>query len=328
MNLISINANAKINLSIDILGRREDGYHLVDMIMQTIPLYDRIIIYKPDAVALLRDDVLSEILLSRKRQDERIAYFKSRGIDLALPDPGDQIMITCTNPKLPVDRKNLAYRAALLMVAASGYEGKIAIHIRKKIPVGGGMGGGSSDAAGVLNALNQLLELNYSTDRLCELASGLGSDVPFLVRGGTALATDTGTTLRPLSSLRSGYLLVVNPNIFLSTEKVYTKFDTMKIAEESHPNTKALIRALAASDFYGFARNMKNVLEFPAFELEPQIKHLKQQIAEAGAVGTLMSGSGSTVFGLFDSRDAAVRAMNHFRAQRYFAVALSLAEEP
>lgn len=327
MNLVSINANAKINLSIDVLGRREDGYHLVDMIMQSVPLYDRIIIYKPDAIALLRDDILSEILLARKRQEERIAYFKSRGIEISLPDPADNIMITCTNPKLPVDKKNLAYRAALLMAAESGYDGKIAIHIRKKIPVGGGMGGGSSDAAGVLVALNQLLELNFDTEKLCALASKLGSDVPFLVRGGTALATDVGTTLKPLPSLRSGYLLIVNPNIFLSTEKVYTKLDSMKIAEESHPNTKALIRALEAGDFYGFARNMKNVLEFPAFELEPQIKHLKQLIAQTGAVGTLMSGSGSTVFGLYDSKDTAVRAMNHFRMQRYFAVTLNLADE-
>lgn len=290
MNLVSINANAKINLSIDVLGRRADGYHLVDMIMQTIPLYDRIIVYKPEAVSMLRDDILSEILTARKRQDERIEYFKKRGIDVATPDPSDNIMITCTNPKLPVDKKNLAYRAALIMTKESGYDGKIAIHIRKKIPVGGGMGGGSSDAAGVLLALNQLLELNYGTDKLCEFASTLGADVPFLVRGGTSLATDTGTTLRPLISLRKGYLVIVNPNIFLSTERVYTKLDTMRISEESHPDTGLLIRALESGDFYTFAHNMKNVLEFPAFELEPQIKQLKRQISDTGAVGSLMSG--------------------------------------
>ena len=135
MNLISVNANAKINFSIDVLGRREDGYHLVDMIMQTIPLYDKIIIYKPEAVATLRDDVLSEILTARRRQDERIEFFRSKGVELQEPDPQEKIMITCTNPKLPVDKKNLAYKAALIMLKESGYTGKIGIHIKKKIPL-------------------------------------------------------------------------------------------------------------------------------------------------------------------------------------------------
>lgn len=327
MNLISINANAKINFSIDVLGQREDGYHLVDMIMQTIPLYDRIVIYKPEAVATLRDDILSEILTARRRQDERTEYFRSKGVDVQETDPQDKIMITCTNPKLPVDRKNLAYRAALIMAKESGYTGKIAIHIRKKIPVGGGMGGGSADAAGVLTGLNELLELNYSKEKLCEFAATLGSDVPFLVKGGTALATDTGTTLKDLPSLRKGHLLVVNPNIFVSTEKVYSKFDSMRISAEAHPDTKFLIDALEKQDFYTFASNIKNVLEYPAFELEPQIKTLKKQISETGAVGTLMSGSGSTVFGLYDSKDVCMKAMNHFRFNKYFAVALDLSEE-
>ena len=327
MNLISVNANAKINFSIDVLGRREDGYHLVDMIMQTIPLYDKIIIYKPEAVATLRDDVLSEILTARRRQDERIEFFRSKGVELQEPDPQEKIMITCTNPKLPVDKKNLAYKAALIMLKESGYTGKIGIHIKKKIPVGGGMGGGSADGAGVLLGLNELLDLNYPKEKLCEFAATLGSDVPFLVQGGTALATDTGTTLKPLPSMRKGHLLVVNPNIFVSTEKVYSKFDSMRISTEAHPDTALLIQCLEKGDLETFAANIKNVLEYPAFELEPQIKTLKKQISETGAVGTLMSGSGSTVFGIYDSKDLCLRAMNHFRANKNFAVALDLSEE-
>ncbi len=327
MNLISVNAKAKINFSIDVLGRREDGYHLVDMIMQTIPLYDKIIIYKPEAVATLRDDILSEILAAKRKQQERAEYFKNRGVVVSDTEPSDNIMITCTNPKLPVDRKNLAYRAAQIMMNECGYKGKIAMHIRKKIPVGGGMGGGSADAAGVLLGLNELFELNYSVEKLCEFAATLGSDVPFLVRGGTCLATDTGTTLKPLPSMHKGYLLIVNPNIFLSTERVYTKFDSMRISSEAHPDTELLIKALEAGDFYTFAANIKNVLEYPAFELEPQVKQLKKQVSETGAVGTLMSGSGSTVFGLYDSKELAVRAMNHFRSERLFAVALDLTEK-
>ncbi len=324
MNIVNVNANAKVNLSIDVLGRRDDGYHLVNMIMQSIPLYDRIVIYKEDAVGMLRSDVAQEILLAKQKQDERRRYFQKIGSPLPDVDPNERITITCTNPKLPTDKKNLAYRAAQLMLDASDYTGKVAIHIRKKIPVGGGLGGGSADAAGVLDGMNKLLELNLSTDKLCEMAATLGSDVPFLVRGGTCLATGTGTTLKRISSLNHGYLLIVNPNIFLSTERVYTMLDSMDIPIDAHPDTTALIKALERGDLYYFAQNMKNVLEIPAFEIQPELKKLKAEIATSGAIGTLMSGSGSTVFGLYTARDAAWKAMRSFRNDGYFAIALDL----
>ena len=324
MDIVNVNANAKVNLSIDVLGRRDDGYHLVNMIMQSIPLYDRIVIYKEDAVHSLRDDIKQEILLAKQKQDDRRKYFERIGTPLPEVDPNEQITITCTNPKLPVDRKNLAYRAARIMLDESGYTGKIAIHIRKKIPVGGGLGGGSADAAGVLDGMNILLGLNYSKEKLCELSRALGSDVPFLVMGGTCLATGTGTDLKKVSPLDRGYLLIINPNIFLSTERVYTRLDSMDIPSDAHPETTALIKALERGDLYYFAQNMKNVLEIPAFELQPELKKLKAEIATSGAIGTLMSGSGSTVFGLYAARDAAWKAMRKFRADGYFAVALDL----
>ena len=324
MNIVNINANAKVNLSIDILGQRDDGYHLVNMIMQEIPLYDKIVIFKEDVVSGLRVDVLHEILEAKEKQEERRKYFERIGKPLPEPDIDEQITLTCTNPKLPVDRKNLAYRAARVMLDESDCKDKIAIHIRKKVPVGGGLGGGSADAAAVLKGMNELLGLNYPVDKLCELAKSLGSDVPFLVKGGTALATDTGTTLKTISPLNKGYILIVNPNIFLSTERVYTRLDSMEIPSDEHPDTTALIKALERGDLYFFAQNMKNVLEIPAFDLQPELKKLKAEIATSGAIGTLMSGSGSTVFGLYAARDLAWKAMRKFRSEGYFAIALDL----
>ena len=249
MNLVSINANAKVNFSIDVLGFAENGYHLVDMIMQTICVYDRIILYTPEAIPELREDIVSDIMTAKRKHDERIEVLKARGVPIRLPDPSDNIIFTCTNHRLPVDQKNLAYRAALLMKEIAGYKGKLGIHIRKNIPVGGGLGGGSADAAATLVGLNRLFGTELSTEKLMELGATLGSDVPFLVMGGTALATDTGTTLKPLPSLTNGYMLVVNPDIFLSTEKVYTKLDQMRLSPESHPDTQFLIEALMVSLF-------------------------------------------------------------------------------
>lgn len=324
MNIVNINANAKVNLSIDILGRRDDGYHLVNMIMQEIPLYDKIVIYKEDAVSSLKGDVAQEILIAKEKQEDRRKYFARIGNPLPEPDVDEQITLTCTNPKLPVDKKNLAYRAARIMLDESGSKEKIAIHVRKKIPVGGGLGGGSADAAAVLKGMNTLLGLNYSVAQLCELAKKLGSDVPFMVKGGTCLATDTGTTLKTISPLNKGYILIVNPNIFLSTERVYTRLDSIDIPNDEHPDTTALIKALEKGDLYYFAQNTKNVLEIPAFDLQPELKKLKAEIATSGAIGALMSGSGSTVFGLYAARDSAWKAMRKFREDGYFSVALDL----
>ena len=123
MNLVSINANAKVNFSIDVLGFAENGYHLVDMIMQTICVYDRIILYTPEAIPELREDIVSDIMTAKRKHDERIEVLKARGVPIRLPDPSDNIIFTCTNHRLPVDQKNLAYRAALLLKEIAGYKG-------------------------------------------------------------------------------------------------------------------------------------------------------------------------------------------------------------
>ncbi|MBR7078251.1 MAG: 4-(cytidine 5'-diphospho)-2-C-methyl-D-erythritol kinase [Clostridia bacterium] len=328
MNLVSINANAKVNFSIDVLGFAENGYHLVDMIMQTICVYDRIILYTPEAIPELREDIVSDIMTAKRKHDERIEVLKARGVPIRLPDPSDNIIFTCTNHRLPVDQKNLAYRAALLMKEIAGYKGKLGIHIRKNIPVGGGLGGGSADAAATLVGLNRLFGTELSTEKLMELGATLGSDVPFLVMGGTALATDTGTTLKPLPSLTNGYMLVVNPDIFLSTEKVYTKLDQMRLSPESHPDTQFLIEALRKNDVYSFAPNMKNVLERPAFELEPQIMMVKKRVQATNPLGVLMSGSGSTIFAIYDTREECHKAYRLFRGAQLFVIETDLSNKP
>lgn len=327
MNLLSVNAYAKVNLSIDILGKRpEDGYHIVDMLMQTICIFDRIIIYTPDAISSLREDVVNEIMAARSRQIERIKYLESRGISVNGPDPGENIILTCTNPKLPVDQKNLAYKAAQIMKKEAGYDGKLGIHIRKRLPVGGGLGGGSTDGAAVLKGLNRLLELNYSDEKLIEIASKMGSDVPFLVMGGAARATGTGTTLTPIQPLRKGYLVIINPNLFVSTELVYNKFDQLRLSPESHPDNDFLVNCIENGDLRTFCENMKNVLERPAFELEPQIMMLKKKVKATNPLGVLMSGSGSTIFAIYETKDEAFNALNDFRAQGLFAMEADLTD--
>ncbi len=294
-------ANAKINLSIDVLGIREsDGYHLVRMIMQQIPLYDRLFFFLGEDGKLLPE---------------------STRID-------DNISLACNMRKLPLNEKNLVYRAARqlfdLFKETFEYE-KLTIYIEKHIPSGGGLGGGSADGAAVLRAINNIYTLGMSLDQLEEQAKKLGSDVPFMIRGGAGLAEGTGTDLSKLRPLKKGTLLLVNPNKFLSTERVYATLDAMEIPASAHPDTELLIHALEAQDLRLFAENMKNVLEEASIRLCPQIGELKADILAAGALGAMMSGSGSTVFGLFEDPELAQEAMKTFRSRGLFATATGLA---
>ena len=324
MSLVSINANAKVNFSIDVKGFAENGYHLVDMIMQTVNVYDRVILYTADAVGNLREDLIAEIARCKRRHDERVEALLARGVPVRQADPADNIIFTCTNPRLPVDSKNLAYQAAVIMKERAGYTGKLGVHVKKNIPVGGGMGGGSADAAATLVGLNRLFDLGLTTEELIEIGKPLGSDIPFLIMGGTALATGTGTDLKPISSLTNGYLLIVNPGIFISTEKVYEKLDQMRLSPESHPDTELLLEAIKENDVYTFAPNMKNVLEKPAFELEPQLMMLKKKILATEPIGAMMSGSGSTIFAIYDTREEAQKAYRLFKSPQVFAVVTDL----
>jgi 4-diphosphocytidyl-2-C-methyl-D-erythritol kinase len=288
MNKIIIDSDAKINLSIDILGFLENGYHKVEMLMRSITLYDRITIFKNDG--------------------KKFLYNK------------DGIYLTNSNFRLPRDERNLSYQAAKLFKKEAGIKDTINIFVEKHIPVGGGLGGGSADAAGVLVGLNKIYGKIYTREELAKISSRLGSDVPFLILGGTMLASGSGTELRPIYSSISGWLLIVNPGIFISTEKIYKAYDDLPSGDITHPDTKALINALEAGDTPFLAKNMRNVLEYPAFEFCPEIKKIKDEILSCGALGALMSGSGSTVFGIFNSQNKASAAMNRFRKMRFYSI--------
>ena len=290
-------ANAKINLSIDVLGiKPENGYHLVEMIMQQIPVYDRIFFFTGKNAGILPNTTTV---------DKHIA-------------------LACNNHRLPLDEKNLVYKAARLMMDRYDLHDTMSIYIEKHIPAGGGLGGGSADGAAVLRGINQIYKLGATTEELEELAKALGSDVPFMVRGGAALAQGTGTELRGLPPMKKGWLLLVNPNLFLSTERVYKALDEMEIPAEAHPDTRLLIKALEKQDFHALAANMKNVLELAAFVLCPPIRELKESILRQGALGAMMSGSGATVFGLFEEEDTAKKAMAFYREQRMFSTVTQL----
>lgn len=293
-------ANAKINLSIDVLGVREsDGYHLVRMIMQQIPLYDRLFFFLGEDGNLLPE---------------------ATQID-------NNISLACNIRKLPLNEKNLVYKAARQLFdlhKETLKDEKLTVYIEKHIPSGGGLGGGSADGAAVLRAVNNIYTLGMSLDQLEEQAKKLGSDVPFMIRGGAGLAQGTGTDLSKLRPLKKGALLLVNPNIFLSTERVYATLDAIEIPTSAHPDTELLIHALETQDLRLFADNMKNVLEEASLRLCPQIGELKEEILAAGAIGAMMSGSGSTVFGLFEDSILAQEAMKAFRSRGLFATVTSL----
>ncbi len=290
-------ANAKVNLSIDVLGvRPEDGYHLVKMIMQQIPLHDRLFFFVGEKADILPD---------------------TTAID-------SQISLACNSRRLPLNEKNLVYKAAKLILDQHGITDPLSIYIEKHIPAGGGLGGGSADAAGVLLGLNRIFSFSHTLPELYDFGKKLGSDVPFMISGGAGLAEGTGTDLTRLNPLRKGYLLLVNPNIFLSTELVYKTLDEMDVPPEAHPDTDLLLDALKNQDFYTFVKNMKNVLELPAFKIKPEIGALKNDILQRGAVGAMMSGSGATVFGLYDNQQKAWEAMSYYRSQNFFSTCTPL----
>ena len=290
-------ANAKVNLSIDVLGiQPETGYHIVKMIMQQIPLHDRLFFFMGEKANILPN---------------------TTPID-------SQISLACNSKRLPLNEKNLVYKAAKIITDNYGITDPISIYIDKHIPAGGGLGGGSADAAAVLLALNRLFALGLTKPQLHQYGKMLGSDVPFMIDGGAGLAEGTGTEISPLPELKNGYLLLVNPNIFLSTELVYKTLDEMELEPEDHPDTDLLLQALANQDFYTFAHNMKNVLEIPAFALRPEVGLLKNDILQKGAIGAMMSGSGATVFGLFDDEQKAKEAMFYYRSRKFFSTCTPL----
>lgn len=263
-------APAKINLSLDVLDRRPDGYHEVEMVMQTIDLADWVIL-----------------------------------------EPEEDVRLTCSHPALPVDERNLAMRAAQLLRREAGVSEGAAIHLEKRIPLSAGLGGGSADAAAVLRGLNRLWRLGMSLDELAALGAELGSDVPFCVYGGTALARGRGERIERLPDCPPVWVVLVHPPIPVSTAAVYGRLRLNDI--RNRPSTERMVDAVRRGDVEAIAREMGNVLETVTFALHPEVERLKAQMLRFGAMGALMSGSGPTVYGLVDKEGKAARIYNAFR---------------
>ncbi|MBX6395798.1 MAG: 4-(cytidine 5'-diphospho)-2-C-methyl-D-erythritol kinase [Alicyclobacillaceae bacterium] len=263
-------APAKINLSLDVLYRRPDGYHEVEMVMQTIDLADRVFL-----------------------------------------EPDDSLRFTCSHPALPSDERNLAYRAAVLLQRVTGVTRGAAIHVDKRIPISAGLAGGSADAAAVLRGLNRLWQLGLTLDELADIGSALGSDVPFCVYGGTALARGRGERIERLPPCPPAWVVLVHPPIPVSTASVYGDLRLEDVRD--HPSTSRMVDAIRRGSLEEIARCLGNVLETVTFAMYPEVKRIKMQMMRFGALGALMSGSGPTVYGLVEKQAKAERICNAFR---------------
>ena len=274
---MEIQAFAKLNLTLDILGKREDGYHDLRMVMQSITLADTL--------------TLEE-------------------------NQGEGLRVSANLRFLPTGEKNLAAAAALRFWEALGREPEnLDIRIEKRIPVCAGMAGGSSDAAAVLRALNQRAGEPFSPKELARLGEWVGSDVPYCVLGGTALAEGRGEVLTPLAPLPRCWVVACKPDFPISTPELFAQADRVKLRRR--PDTAGLVAALEAGDLGGVARRMYNVFEdvLPA-RLYTRVAEIKNDLIQCGALGANMSGSGPTAFGLFDRLEAAQEARACL-AQRY-----------
>lgn len=275
MQSITIKAPAKINLILDILGKRDDGYHNLRSVMQTISIFDNV--------------TLSVI-----------------GKKCRFPD----ISITCSAPEIPTDESNIAYKACHAFNKALGEMpfGNIAIHIEKHIPSGAGLAGGSSDGAAVLIGLNKLCGSTLSADELCKIGASVGADVPFCIVGGTALCEGIGEKITPLKSLPDCKILVVKPDISISTPLSYKRFDELKNPKLS--DFDKFMTSLNSGDLAAISKTLSNSLE--DVTNERVIEDIKSEMIKSGVLGSVMTGSGSAVFGIFDNEKKAKLCADKF----------------
>jgi len=266
-----VRAYAKINLTLDCLGKNSDGYHNLEMIMAEIPLYDTVTVLKSDRISVKTN----------------LSY-------------------------LPNDKKNIAYRAAETFFEYTKINGGAEIKIEKKIPVSAGLAGGSTDGAAVLKALNEIYCANLSEDELEKIGNTIGKDIPFCLKGGVCLAQGTGEILTPIGELPPCYMVLIKPdNINVSTAEIFSKIDNERI--DLHPHTEGAVECIRNKDLKGLSRRMFNVMEVVTARMHPEISEIKNTLVSSGALGAVMSGSGPSVFGLFDSQAFAKKAYNHFK---------------
>lgn len=273
MNEYQMKAYAKINLGLDVVGRLDNGYHEVKMVMQTVGICDVLSFEKADA----------------------------------------GITMTTDSGELPTDENNLIYKAAKLMFETYKIPGGIRIHLQKSIPIAAGMAGGSTDAAATMKGINRLFDLGCSLRELMELGVKIGADVPYCVLGGTALAEGIGEILTPLPPAPECFLLVAKPDINVSTKYVYEHLDAEGVTV--HPDIDGMVQAIEEGSLQGILNRMGNVLENVTVKAHPVIDELKERMRELGAVGSMMSGSGPTVFGIFLEEAKAQEACDRIKEE-------------
>ena len=269
--MLKINGYSKINLSLDVLSKREDGYHNLQMIMQSLELHDEITL-------------------------ERIS---------------SGIVIDCNAMYVPANSSNIAYKAAEMMIRENALSCGVKISIKKNIPVAAGLAGGSTDAAAVIKGMNSMLGLNKSQQELMMLGKTIGADVPYCIMGGTALAEGIGERLTKLKPLSNIPVILVKPRIGVSTAWVYGNLNISEIKDR--PQTDRLIEAVNTQDIKFISKNMKNVLESVTIKKYSIINDIKERLVKLGASGSMMSGSGPTVFGIFEDKQMAESAFSSLK---------------
>jgi len=258
---------SKVNLGLDVLRRRDDGYHEVRMIMQTLKLCDEL-------------------------------YFEET--------QKKEISIVCNSENLECDENNLIYKAARLIMDEAGIDRGLDIRLKKNIPIAAGMAGGSSDAAATLVALNKMFGIDFDIAKLKEIGVKIGADVPYCIEGGTQLSEGIGEKLTRLKDAPQCFVVVAKPHIGVSTKYVYENLHVETI--KTHPNIDAMLKGIDEGDLIEISSHMENILENVTEKKYPVIAMLKSKLKSMGALNSLMSGSGPTVFALFDDRDKADKA--------------------
>lgn len=267
MDAIEIKAMAKVNLGLDVIGRRPNGYHDVKMIMQTVNLYDTLTLTKIE----------------------------------------EGIRITSNTGELPLNEDNLIYKAARQLMEYTGKTMGVSIYLKKQIPIAAGMAGGSTDAAATLLGLNELYNLNLTKEALAQVGVKIGADVPYCIYGGTCLSEGIGEVLTKLPDAPDCYVVIAKPPISVSTKYVYENLHIDNVTK--HPDIDGMISAIRDGDPDGVISRMENVLEHVTIKRYPQIASIKETLLANGARGALMSGSGPTVFGIFETENEAKHAL-------------------
>lgn len=272
MDYINLKARAKINIALDVLNKREDGYHNLRMIMQSVNLHDKLFIKKTK----------------------------------------DNLIKVSTNLVwLPTDNRNLAYRAADFLKKEFNIKDGIYIEIQKRIPVSAGLAGGSTDCAAVLIGLRNIFNLPITNSELMILGKKFGADVPYCIMRGTALAEGIGDKLTKIDNFPKIYILLAKPNINISTAEVYKNLNLDNIKHDNKIDN--IIKSIKYGDIKSISKNMFNVLESVTIKLCPLINDLKAEMINFGALSSLMSGSGPTVFGLYENKNDAVKALKYIK---------------